>query len=122
MKPTVTRGATHNFQAPANWVPDSDGQCGDLQVRAETFGERNIVELFSTWKPSDEERKLIAEGGVIEIGICSATQPVMQANVVAPVPPSLINFVSHEGTADEQPQEARPAAEYNGTHAFPDEN
>lgn len=100
MRPTVTREATHNFQAPKNWEPDSDGQCGDLQVRMETFGPRNVIELFSTWKPSDEERKLIAEGGVIEVGVCSNNQPVMQLCVVSPVPPELINFVSTEGTAD----------------------
>lgn len=101
MKPTVTRGATHNFQAPENWVPETDGECGDLQVRAETFGERNIIELFSTWKPSDEERALIAAGGVIEVGICHPTQPVMQVHVVEPVEPALVPYVSHEGVADQ---------------------
>jgi hypothetical protein len=102
MRPTVTRGATHNFQPPENWVPETDGQCGDLQVRADTFGERNIVELFSTWKPTDEERELIAAGGVIEIGVCQTTQPVMSVCVVDPVNPSLIKYVA--------PQAEEPSA------------
>lgn len=124
MKPTVTRGATHNFVAPENWQPDTDGQCGDLQVRAETFGERNIVELFSTWKPTDEERKLIAEGGVVEIGICAATQPVMQVGVVEPVEPALAPFVSHEGTAEdprsEQDKFADAVKQVCGVYTGPD--
>ena len=99
MRPTFTREATHNFQKPANWQPE-DGECGDLQVRMETFGPREIIELFSTWKPTDEERKLIAEGGVIEIGICTNNQPPMQVGVVAPLEPELEPYASHEGVAD----------------------
>jgi hypothetical protein len=85
MRPTLTRDATHNFQAPENWQPETDGDCGDLQVRAETFGGREIVELFSTWKPNAEEVSKLMVGGVVEIGICTVTQPVMQVRVVDPV-------------------------------------
>jgi hypothetical protein len=85
MRPTTTRNATHLFQAPANWNEETDGKCGDLQVRAETFGAREVVELFSTWGPTPDELAQLNRGGVIEIGICSATQPAMQVGVVDPV-------------------------------------
>ncbi len=82
MKPTNTRDATHLFAKPANWDDEADGPCGDLQVRAETFGERSIVELISTWKPTEHELAHLNRGGVVEIGICATTQPPMRAYVV----------------------------------------
>lgn len=86
MKPTITRGATHLFSKPENWDDKTmDGGCGDLQVRAETFGEANVVQLISTWKPSASELKLLNKGGVVEIGLCTPNQPAMCASVVSPV-------------------------------------
>jgi hypothetical protein len=93
MKPTVTRGATHNFQAPENWDASTDGPCGDLQVRADCFGERDIVELVSTWRPSADELVRLLHGGVVEIGLCVTTQPPMRAYVVDPVEPALVPYV-----------------------------
>ena len=106
MRPTVTRNATHNFQPPANWVEERDGPCGDLQVRAETFGDQEIIELFSTWKPDENELSLLNQGCVIEIGICSSNQPVMQVGVVLPVEPALLKYVAPQ--LDEPPDGALP--------------
>jgi predicted nucleic acid-binding Zn ribbon protein len=94
MKPTVTRGATHNFQKPANWDENADEACGDLQVRAETFGKGNIVELFSTWKPSRDELLHLINGGVVEVSVCLPNQPVMSVGVVDPVPELLRKYVA----------------------------
>lgn len=94
MQPTVTRGATHNFQAPKNWDAEADGPCGDLQVRAEAFGDRQIVELISTWKPSPGELAALNAGGVIEIGLCVTTQPPMRVYVVEPVEKALLPYVA----------------------------
>jgi hypothetical protein len=118
MKSTITRGAAHNFQAPENWNEETDGKCSDLQVRAETMGEREIVELFSTWKPTEYELRQLNAGGVIEIGICSVTQPAMQVGVVDPVEPALLPYVPPVTTINE----AAHVDDYNGTHAYPDEN
>lgn len=101
MKPTLTRNAQFNFEKPKNWDANRHGSCGDLQVRVEPFAKETL-EFFSTWKPSDEERKLIAEGGVIEIGICGRGQPPMQVGVVAPVDPRLEPYLSKQGTADDR--------------------
>ena len=101
MRPTVTRNATHNFQKPENWDDEADGPCGDLQVRAETFGDREIVELISTWKPSAEELVRLNQGGVVEIGLCVTTQPPMRAYVVDPVEPALLKYVAPLTTINE---------------------
>lgn len=103
MLPTVTRGATHNFQKPENWNDQTDGSCGDLQVRAETYGERNIVELISTWKPTPSELAHLNAGGVVEIGLSTTNQPPMRAYVVDPVEPELLPYVAPQAVPDERP-------------------
>ena len=110
MRPTVTRGATHNFIAPENWDP-TNGPCGDLQVRMDVFtgNDKGLIECFSTWKPSEQELALLNAGGGIEVGLCVLNQPVMSVNVVEPVEPALINYVSHEGVSEDAP-ETRPDA------------
>lgn len=94
MRPTVTQGATHNYQAPENWNEETEGPCGDLQVRASTFGEREIIELTSTWKPTEFELAKLNAGGVIEVGLCLVNQPPMRVYVVDPVEPALIKYVA----------------------------
>lgn len=94
MRPTVTRGATHNFQKPENWDDEADGKCGDLQVRAEVYGERQVIELISTWKPSQHELFLLNAGGVIEVGLTTVSQPPMRLYVVDPVEPALLPYVA----------------------------
>lgn len=98
MRPTETRGATHNFTAPENWDADTEGPCGDLQVRAECFGEREVVELISTWKPTEHELAHLNAGGVVEIGLCVINQPPMRAYVVDPVNPALLPYVPPQAT------------------------
>ena len=87
MKPTITRGATNNFQSPENWDEGAFGKCNDLQVRMDVFegNETKLIECFSTWKPSAEELAHLNRGGVIEVGLCVLNQPVMRVGVVDPV-------------------------------------
>jgi hypothetical protein len=104
MKPTVTRGATNNFQKPKNWDENTDESCGDLQVRLETFGKGNIIELFSTWKPSRVELLHLLNGGVVEVGLCLPNQPVMRVGVVDPVPEALRKYVVPQTDDDAKSQ------------------
>lgn len=95
MRPTDTRNATHNFQAPANWDAAKDGVCSDLPVRVQMSGGTGIFETVSTWKPTDEDIAHINRGGVIELFIClpptkvfgesTPNQPVVGMAVVDPV-------------------------------------
>lgn len=108
MKPTFTRGATHNFQAPSNWDAATHGPCSDLQVRVDVFegNASGLIECFSTWKPSPGELAMLNSGGVVEVGICLPNQPVMSMSVVEPVEAALTKYVSHEGVVevDERPK------------------
>ena len=115
MKPTITRGATNNFQAPGNWDP-AFGECGDLQVRMEVFSEdkNKLVECLSTWKPSAEELAHLNAGGVIEVGLCVLNQPVMRVGVVDPVDARLAPYLP-------QPTDDRPAITIN-EHAHGDDH
>lgn len=85
MRPTVTRGARHNYQKPENWDDEKDGPCGDLQVRKELYGSRGIVQCVSTWKPSADELRALLAGGVVELAICAIDQPPCAVYVVDPV-------------------------------------
>lgn len=85
MKSTTTRGATHNYIAPENWDPATDGQCGDLQVRVELYGGRGIIDNVSTWKPSAEDIAHFNRGGVLELSVLALTQPPVGLCVVDPV-------------------------------------
>lgn len=84
MRPTATRGATHNYQAPENWDAEKDGECGDLQVRVQLYGARGIIDNVSTWKPNAAELSRLNLGGVIELSILSPTQPAVSLSVVDP--------------------------------------
>jgi len=85
MKPVETRGATHNYQPPANWDEKKDGACGDLKVRAEHYGERKIIQLVSTWRPTAVELAHLNRGGVIEMALLTNVQPPCYLSVVDPV-------------------------------------
>lgn len=41
--------------------------------------------IHSTWELSDEEREMIAEGGVIEMGVAAKTPPPVGLAVAAPI-------------------------------------
>jgi hypothetical protein len=124
MKPTVTRGATNNYQAPENWDDEKFGKCGDLQVRRDVFDgdENGLIACVSTWKPSAEDLAHFARGGVLEIALYVVNQPVMSAEVVDPVEPALINYVSHEGTADRAPITINEDAHGDDSHGGPEED
>lgn len=100
MNPTVTRGATNNFQKPENWNDATDGRCGDLQVRMGLFGEREIISLTSTWKPDLRDLDLLNEGGVIEIMLLTPTQPPMSVAVTSPVEPELAAYLPKQDGDD----------------------
>src|ERR1700757_2469177 len=85
MRPTKTRGETNCFKAPKNWDPEKDGECGDLSVRVEYYGERKLIQHVSTWKPSAADLEFLNNGGVIECMLVAAGQPPMALAVVEPV-------------------------------------
>jgi hypothetical protein len=91
MNPTKTRGVTHNFVAPANWNPETDGECGDLEVRRALYGQRGIIEHVSTWKPSADELAHLNRGGVIELSLLALNQAPVGLSVVDPVGEAIVD-------------------------------
>jgi hypothetical protein len=66
MDPIKTADLNFVYRGP---TPD----IGDLWVRREVEGPYRTI--YSVWKPTEEERKLLAEGGTIELGIVGEPIP-----------------------------------------------
>src|ERR1700726_4434129 len=81
MRPSNTRGSPHNFSKPENWDDELQGTCGNLEVRAQLDAAK-AVQLVSTWRPNASDLALLNAGGVIEVGLCQASQPAMWLQVV----------------------------------------
>ena len=82
MRPTIPQDANHVFTKPVNWDDEKDGSCGDLVVRINTYGERNVLEITSAWKPDEAELVMLNNGGSIEIGLSASSQPPMRVYAV----------------------------------------
>jgi hypothetical protein len=99
MRGTKTRGETHTFTPPANWDEAKDGPCGNLSIRCESYGERDLVTLVSTWKPSAEDIAHFNRGGVLELSLITTNLPPAGMRVVDPVvadaAPITINEEAH---------------------------
>ena len=90
MQPTTTRGATHNFAPPENWDTDKDGTCSGLQVRVDKWGERDLLDYVSTWKPTPLDLEALNAGGVIELHLLGVQCPTAMS-IVAPTPEPLFD-------------------------------
>jgi hypothetical protein len=80
MEPVKTEGATFVYRGPTEGI-------GDLWVRREQE-EGGYPVIYSVWEPTEEERKLLAEGGRVELGI-----------VGEPIPP--VSMAVHSKEASE---------------------
>jgi hypothetical protein len=66
------------FTPPRDWDRERDGECFDLPVQRLEDGE-----CVSLWKPTAAERHLIANGGVIRLGVVGGQPPVSVSVVEA---------------------------------------
>lgn len=73
MHPVKTSSANFVYRGP---TPD----IGDLWV--ERRPEGRAVEVVSVWEPTEEERKIIAEGGRITLGMFHEPIPPVRIGVV----------------------------------------
>lgn len=68
MRTVKTQGETHpNFAKPANWDDEKDGPCHSISARVESYGQRGLVNVISTWKPDAHDLAHLNRGGVIEL-------------------------------------------------------
>lgn len=84
MRDIETRDANMLLGKPKDWDDARDGICHSLSVRGEIHGERKMIKLVSTWKPSQEELILLNIGGAIELSILSPSQPPVALRAVVP--------------------------------------
>jgi hypothetical protein len=87
MRTVKTRGETHpNFAKPANWDDELDGVCHAISARCESYGQRGLLNVISTWKPDAAELAHLNRGGVIELSQVGGMLPSAM-HVVDPVEP-----------------------------------
>lgn len=65
--------------APANWTPETSGECGGLPAK---ITEVNGIQMWeSAWEPTPEELDLLCKGGTIHLYVSAHPHPVVSMNV-----------------------------------------
>ena len=74
MDVATIKGATHNPGAPRGWT-ESNGPCGALPIvyRKDSFGNPESV---SAWKPTEDELRMLNEGGFVILSVVGWQVPV----------------------------------------------
>lgn len=75
-------GQTGNLCKPSSMTEE---QCGSLPYRRGQYEGYNTFE--SVWRPTDEERKAVAEGADIMLTVVGDGHPPVSIQVWDPVPP-----------------------------------
>lgn len=75
MKPAPFDQATGNLAPPEGWTRE---QCGDLPFHYD--GQAYV----SCWEPSDEERRLIAEGAPVWLYVWGRAHPPVKVTAESP--------------------------------------
>jgi hypothetical protein len=73
MKPVAIEGMTRDLVKPRDWDDEKNGTCGSLEIRDEEFRFGNG--MISHWKPSENELKILNEGGVVQLCVCGEVHP-----------------------------------------------
>jgi hypothetical protein len=74
MKGIETEKTDINYKGPVSGI-------GDLPCWRQYDTEYGVNVIYSVWEPSDEERKAIANGANIELGIVGEPIPPVSVNV-----------------------------------------
>jgi len=77
LKPIRTKLCNFEFGAPLNWDSDVQGECIPLPV----YRDKANSTCYSFWELSDEERKRIAAGAHIILGVVGNGHPPVSINV-----------------------------------------
>lgn len=62
--------------APANWVPERDGDCGHLPVRARFNSDKSVKWCDSAWLPTPRELELLNAGVSLTLRVSGWQVPV----------------------------------------------
>jgi len=77
LKPIKTKICNHEFGAPFNWDASVRGECIPLPV----YHDKGNSTFYSYWELTDEERKRIADGAHIILGVVGNGHPPVSVNV-----------------------------------------
>ena len=77
LKPIKTKICNFEFGVPANWDSDVRGECIPLPVYRDKSSSTN----YSFWELTDEDRKRIADGAHIILGVVGNGHPPVSINV-----------------------------------------
>jgi hypothetical protein len=79
VRPGKVARATRSLGKPLDWNEATQGPCGDLPIRDQIT--RAGLEMVSEWVPDSEERRLIAAGAPVQIGIMGTVHPPLWVGV-----------------------------------------
>lgn len=74
MIPKRIEGATRYLGAPADWRPDSDGDCSHLAI-LDTEMPGGMPVMISAWEPTPAELAALNEGRPVYLQICGSAHP-----------------------------------------------
>ncbi len=84
MIPGRIAGATRYLGAPANWNPETDGDCAHLAVR--DVVDEGVPLMQSVWEPTPDELACLAAGGRVRLDVVGTSHPPVILYVAAPEP------------------------------------
>lgn len=84
MRPVNIKDANVEYAKPRDWDDAKFGPCGTLSVRRDVIGTGDSARLsmFSNWKPSANELRVLNAGGCVELECCGV-QPAVSIGVVS---------------------------------------
>jgi hypothetical protein len=90
MIPVNTVKTTHYLGAPPDWNAARDGPCGALPAVVQPF-DASAYRFLTFWRPTPEERAVIAAGGDILLQVIGAHHPPVQLDAVAQEPEKILH-------------------------------
>lgn len=74
MIPKRIEGATRYLGAPADWNPDTDGDCSHLAI-VDTRMDGGMPVMISAWEPTPAEIERMATGKPVYLQVCGTAHP-----------------------------------------------
>lgn len=83
MQPILFNGSNAILEEPEGWDHDKDGPCSDLPVLIQELPSGQLS-YTSIWRPTDEERELLANGSGVLINMVGAQPAFVMAVTYLP--------------------------------------
>lgn len=74
MNPCRLTNATRSLGAPTNWNPETDGECGSLDIADTPFGDGGNA-MISLWEPTPDELAALNAGAKVNLQVIGLAHP-----------------------------------------------